>query len=132
MWISDIEVMILSKTKKYVFDKLNKKHPKMLFTTSDRYSDIPSFPVVMLRDVGSSERGNDLENTFINTYLCTVQVDVIDNVSQNNTKEIMRHVIDVMKKMSFSIASAPTTDNKDGTYRIVARFRREIGWDDVL
>ena len=132
MWISDIEPMVLAKVKKHVVDKLKNKYPKLLFSSSDKYSSDPVFPIVMIRDLGSGESGNDLENTFINSYLCTIQVDVIDNVSQNNTKEIMRHVIDAMKKMSFSLVSAPTPDNKNETFRTVYRFRREIGWDDIL
>lgn len=132
MWISDIESMILTRVKIGVEQKLETKYPNIFFTTSDRNQVNPRFPTVMLRDMGGAERGNDNENIHINAYLCTIQVDVIDNESQNRAKEVMRYVIDEMKKMSFSIMYAPTSDNKSDTYRVVARFRREIGWDDIL
>ena len=132
MWISDIESMILTRVKIGVEQKLETKYPNIFFTTSDRNQVNPRFPTVMLRDMGGAERGNDNENIHINAYLCTIQVDVIDNESQNRAKEVMRYVIDEMKKMSFSIMYAPTSDNNSDTYRVVARFRREIGWDDIL
>lgn len=132
MWISDIEPMIFTKVKVSVTEKLKTKYPNIHFTTSDKTEDNPRFPTVMLRDIGSNERGNDLENVFINAYQCTIQVDVIDNQTQKRAKEVMRYVVDEMKKMSFSIISAPTPDNKSESYRLVSRFRREIGWNDIL
>ena len=132
MWISNIESMILTRVKVGVEEKIKTKYPNILFTASDRYQGDARFPTVVIRDLGSSERGNDLENTHINAYQCTIQVDVIDNESQNRAKEVSRYVVDEMKKMSFSMVSAPAPDNKSDTYRVVARFRREIGWDDIL
>lgn len=132
MWISDIESMILTRVKIGVKQKLETKYPNIFFTTSDRNQVNPRFPTVMIRDMGGAERGNDNENIHINAYLCTIQVDVIDNESQNRAKDVMRYVIDEMKKMSFSIITAPISDNNSDTYRVVARCRREIGWNDIL
>ena len=132
MWISDIETIMLTKVKNYVTRKVKIKYPNLFFTTSDRNQSNPKFPTVMIRDLGSAERGNDLENIHINAYQCTIQVDVIDNESQNRAKEVMQHIIDEMKKNSFSIITAPMQDNNYDTYRVVSRFRREIGWNDTL
>ncbi len=132
MWISDIESMILTRVKVGVEQKLKTKYPNIFFTTSDKNQSNPRFPTVMIRDIGGGERGNDNENIHINAYLCTIQVDVIDNESQNRAKEVMRYVIDEMKKMSFSIIYAPTPDNNSDTYRVISRLKKMIGSDDVL
>lgn len=132
MWISDIESIVLARVKSNVMEKLKTKYPNLFFTTSDRNQSDPKFPTVLLRELNSAERGNDLENTHVNAYQCMIQVDVIDNLSQSRAKEVMRYILDEMKKMSFSIIQASTPDNNSDTYRVVSRFRREIGWNDIL
>ena len=132
MWISDIESIVLARVKSNVMEKLKTKYPNLFFTTSDRNQSDPKFPTVLLRELNSAERGNDLENTHVNAYQCMIQVDVIDNLSQSRAKEVMRYILDEMKKMSFSIIQASTPDNNSDTYRVVSRFRREIGWNDTL
>ena len=132
MWISDIESIVLARVKSNVMEKLKTKYPNLFFTTSDRNQSNPKFPTVLFRELSSAERGNDLENTHVNAYQCMIQVDVIDNLSQSRAKEVMRYILDEMKKMSFSIIQPPTPDNNSDTYRVVSRFRREIGWNDTL
>lgn len=132
MWISDIESMIFTRIKKNIGEHLKNKYPNIFFTSSDKNEFEPKFPTVLIRDIGGIEKGIDLENNNINAYQCTIQVDVIDNVSQSRAKEVMRYVVDEMKKLRFSVAISPHSDNKADAYRSVARFKREVGWNDIL
>lgn len=132
MWTSDIESMVFTRVKAKGNNALKSKYPNIYFTTSDKTQKQPQFPTVYLHEVGSVERGMDLENTEINAVLNTIQVDVTDNESQGRVKEVMNNIVKTMKSMGFTVISLPEFQNTNDIYRQTARFRRMIGKGDLL
>lgn len=132
MWISDIESKIFTRVKVLGNKTLKEKYPDIYFTDSDKTQTNPKFPTVYIHSTGGPEKNTDLENTTINSILCTLQIDVTDNQSQSRAKEVMDEVVGIMKKMSFTVNGTPQSDNTDSTYRQIARFRRTIDWNDTL
>ena len=132
MWTSDLSSIIFTKIKVQFSISIKKKYPDLYFTNSDKVQKLPKFPTVYIHEMGSAERGNDLENSEINAALSTFQIDVTDNQSQNRANEVMGEVVRIMKSMRFSVVTMPEFQNTDSAYRSVARFRRAIAENDIL
>lgn len=132
MWTSDISSIVFTRIKAEGNKALKTKYPNIDFTASDRSRADPQFPTVLVREIGSIERGQDLEGSFINAVLCTFQIDVSDNVNQNRAKDVMNEIVKIMKTMRFTATAMPEFQNTDSTFRCVARFRRMIGAGDIL
>lgn len=128
----DIESIVFTRIKYGVGNKLTSTYPKLNFTTSDRASTLPNFPTVYIHELGSAERGQDLEGTTINAILSTIQVEVTDNSDPANAKQVMDEVVKVMKTMRYEVNSMPEFNNTNEVYRRVARFRRIVGASDTL
>lgn len=132
MWTSDISSMVFTRIKSEGTNKLKTRYPDINFTASDRASTNPKFPTVLVQELGSSERGQDLDGTDVNAVLCTFQIDVFHNKKQTYTKDVMDEIVNIMKKMRFSVVAMPEFQNTDSTYRCVMRCRRMIGVNDIL
>lgn len=132
MWTSDISSMVFTRIKAEGTNKLKARYPDINFTASDRASTNPKFPTVLVQEIGSAERGHDLDGVSINAVLCTFQIDVIDNQTQNRAKDVINEIVNIMKKMRFSVVAMPEFQNTDSTYRCVMRCRRMIGVGDIL
>lgn len=132
MWTSNIFSMIFTRLKCDVSNALKTKYPDLFFTNSDKVKSEAKFPTVLVKEIGSTENGSDLENTAVNSIVCTVQIDTIDNRSQKRADEVMDRVVSVMKGLKFTIIAMPQFENTNETYRMTARFRRTIDWNDVL
>lgn len=128
----DIQSRVLSRVKNKYPESLRNKYPDTVFTTSDRVANNPKFPNVYVHEMGSQELGRDLQGTTINAIRSTIQIEVTDNVSMSNAKEVMSNVIMTMKSMRYEVISLPEFQNTQSVYRSVARFRRVIGAYDIL
>lgn len=132
MWTSDISSIVFTRVKVQFSSTIKAKYPDLYFTNSDKTQTTSKFPTVYVHEVGSSEQGQDLDNTGINAVLSTFQIDVTDSQSQARVNEVMDEVVRIMKSMSFSVAPMPEFQNTDNVYRSVARFRRAIGDSDIF
>lgn len=132
MWTSEISSIVFTRIKVEVLKSLKSKYPNIYFTNSDRAQTNPKFPTVYINEIGSTERGEDLEGTSINAVMATFQIDVTDNQSQNRASEVMSKIVGIMKSMRFSVIAMPEFQNTESTYRSTARFRRMIGQGDIL
>lgn len=128
----DIQTRVFSRIKNQYPAALITKYPETYFTTSDRVSQKPKFPTVYVHEMSSSELGRDLDGTTINAVRTTIQIEITDNVSMSNAKEVMNYVVIVMKAMRYELVTMPEFNNTPEIYRVVARFRRVIGSGDVL
>ena len=125
----------------FVFTKIKTEFSNDIKTrlsmTGENFSAVDStnkkavFPFVHVHSLTASEKGQDLEGNTINAGLFTFQIDVIDNKTQNRSREVMSEIVRIMKTMRFEIVAMPEFSS-DGTHRCVARFRRMIGSSDVL
>lgn len=101
------------------------------FSTTDSSNKKAVFPFVYVHLLPAMENAFDLERTTVNGGLFTFQIDVYDNQTQYRTRKVMGEIIRIMKRMRFDIVAMPETETKD-TYKITARFRRDISKNDVL
>ena len=128
----DIEARVYSRVKNKYPQNLKQKFPDTFFTRDNRVKDDPQFPTVYVHQLSSVEQGQDLQNDDICAILSTFQIEVTDNESMDNAKEVMDNVCKTMKSMRFSIVSMPEFRNTQDVYRIVGRFRRLIASLDTL
>lgn len=128
----DIQSRVFSRIKNKYPQSLKTKYPDTTFTTSDRVPESPTFPNVYVHELSSVERGRDLDGTSLNAVLSTIQVEVTDNESMSNAKEVMNNVVMTMKSMRYEVVVMPEFRNPQNLFKVVARFRRVIGAYDVL
>ena len=120
MWTSDIASMVFTRIKVEATKKLKSKYPNINFTTSDQVRTEPTFPNVYVKRLQGSERGQTLDGESVNSILSSFQIEVADIV------------FSIMKKMKYEAIGLPFQDNIDGVHRNVARYRRIIGYNDIL
>lgn len=123
----DIESKVFSRIKNKCPQALKTKYPNINFTTSDRVPTNPKFPTVYVHEISSSELADDLQGTSINALRSTIQIEVTDNESISNAREVMNYVVNTMKTMRYRVTLMPEFQNTSSVYRVIARFRRTIG-----
>ena len=112
-WVIDLESKVLSLVKGKTYNKLKKRYPQIMYTTSSISNDSQrNFPCVYVHELGGSEANSDLERTRINT--------------------IMAEIMDCLKKLMFNVKMSPYADNQSPIYRYVARFERTFDWNDIF
>lgn len=132
MWITEIDSVILSYLKNKG-KKLKEAYPDISFTDDDRAPIEPKFPNVFYKNISSPERGQTLDGKTVNALLHSVQIEVTDNGLTNIvTKEVMDKMCEYMKIKGYEIVGSPEFRNTSTVYRMVARFRRMIGANDVI
>lgn len=132
MIFADIESIVFSRVKNSVNKKLKKKYPNLSFTTSNKIGANVKFPYCYIHLINSSETYMDTEGENVNAVSTTFQIEVNDLDSQDRAKEVSFEIAEVMKKMRFRLIGFPYADNTDSNFRIISRFRRTIGYDDIL
>ena len=132
MWTDNIETTVFSRVKIEGTIALKKAFPNINYTAENASDDEPKFPSVYVQELPSSEVGQDLEGTAINGILSSFQVDVSDNDNKQNCKKVMGKVIESMKKVRFEVTSMPIYRKENNVWIATARFRRAIGFNDIL
>lgn len=132
MWTSEIPSIVFTRIKTEGLKKLKSKYPNIQFTTSSKKATDSKFPTVYVKRMQGSERGQTLDGTSVNAILSTLQIEVTDDVSDVRAQEVADVVYGIMKSMRYEAIGEPFPDNDDSTYRNVARYRRIIGYNDIL
>lgn len=133
MWTMDIGSAVLSKLRSKGTKALVNDYPNINFTDSDRASSTPKFPTVYYHEISSPETGQTMDGASLNGVLYSVQIEVTDNGTTSlTTKTVMSKVVDIMKEMRFQVVGTPEFQNTQNVFRMVARFRRTIGYNDVI
>ena len=133
MWATEIDTTVLSRLRSRGYADLRKNYPNINFTDDDRAPIDPKFPTVFYINISSAERGQTLDGKSVNAILHSVQIEVSDNSQTNATvKEVMSKICDYMKDMRYEVVNMPFFQNTDTVFRMVARFRRTIGANDVI
>lgn len=133
MWATEIDTTVLSRLRSRGYADLRKNYPNINFTDDDRAPTTPKFPTVFYINISSAERGQTLDGKSINALLHSVQIEVSDNSQTNATvKAVMSKICDYMKDMRYEVVNMPFFQNTDTVFRMVARFRRTIGANDVI
>ena len=132
-WVIDLESKVLSLVKGKTYNKLKKRYPQIMYTTSSISNDSQrNFPCVYVHELGGSEANSDLERTRINTIVAGFQIEVYSNTSQLDCRTIMAEIMDCIKKLMFDVKMSPYADNQSPIYRYVARFERTFDWNDIF
>ena len=133
MWATEIDTTVLSRLRSRGYADLKKEYPNINFTDDDRAPIDPKFPTVFYINISSAERGQTLDCKTVNALLHSVQIEVSDNSQTNATvKAVMSKICDYMKDMRYEVVNMPFFQNTDTVFRMVARFRRTIGANDVI
>lgn len=133
MWATEIDTTVLSRLRSRGYAGLKKSYPNINFTDDDRAPIDPKFPTVFYINISSAERGQTLDGKTMNALLHSVQIEVSDNSQTNATvKAVMSKICDYMKDMRYEVVNMPFFQNTDTVFRMVARFRRTIGANDVI
>ena len=103
-WVIDLESKVLSLVKGKTYNKLKKRYPQIMYTTSNISNDSQrNFPCVYVHELGGSEANS-----------------------------IMAEIMDCLKKLMFDVKMSPYADNQSPIYRYVARFERTFDWNDIF
>lgn len=132
MWTSDIEYKVLAKLRVEGTKKLKSKYPNINFTNEDTASDVPLFPTVYIKKLPGAETGEDLERTFVNGYVSGFQIEVITNTTDRDAQTVADVCYGIMKSMAYSMVGEPVPNNTATTKRNVARYQRNIDYNDIL
>lgn len=130
-WFAEIESRVFTQISYMLTERENAPYPDMKCTTVSQ-NTVVNFPTMYIHELQPVEMGNDLVNQTVNAVLSTFEIQVWDNVSEKNCRDILTASILEMKKLGFSVTMFPnvTTDSKIAWG--VARFRRMIGAGDSL
>lgn len=137
MWNNDIPSIVFTKMKLYTSKKLNERYPNKYnstnYTRQSRSQTNAKFPTIMFKCLQGAETGADLNGDTVNVVISYFQIDVITNTSQTDAYNIADVVMDAMKTMRYQLVGGLIIDDSDeSTYRVISRYRRLIGHDDVL
>lgn len=130
-WFAEIESRVFTQISYMLTERENAPYPDMKCTTVSQ-NTVVNFPTMYIHELQPVEMGNDLVNQTVNAVLSTFEIQVWDNVSEKNCRDILTASILEMKKLGFNVTMFPnvTTDSKIAWG--VARFRRMIGAEDTL
>ena len=78
------------------------------------------------------ESGSDLDGEDVNAVISSIQIDVTTITSQTDAQNIADAVMEAMKNVRYRIVGDMFSDNDATKYRIVMRFNRLIGHDDII
>lgn len=132
MLLDMIESQTFSLIKAKMPDNIKKNYPDLDFTTSDVNPTQPKFPTVYVHLMESPESGMSTEGEDVEAVLATIQVDVIDNKNQARATEIGREALKIMKSLRFHAVVMPFSQDTEGVFRNIARYRRMIGNNDIF
>jgi len=132
LWTTDIEYLVLAKLRAIVGKKLKADYPNLNFTNEDTASTQPKFPTVYIKRLPGGETSQDLERTSINGIVSGFQIEVTTNTKQRDAQVVADECCLVMKSMSYEMIGEPVPDNTPQIKRVVARYRRNVDYNDIL
>jgi len=111
---------------------MQKKYPKLECTTKNENGLPAKFPTLFLHELTPIERGMDLENKTINAVMCTIEIQVWTNTTEDDCRKIIADAVSQMKDLQFNVIELPVVQMGDKIAWGVARCRRMIGNGDIL
>ena len=133
MWVNDIQTSVFSRIQSRTTAQFKKRFPDIFFTKSARLNKDATFPTIYVKKLQGAERGQTLEGTSINATLSSFQIEVTDNGENDSVaNEIAWFICGVMKSMRYQMMGEPITEETDQTFRVIARYQRIVGFNDIL
>lgn len=128
----DYESKVVTRLTYYLEKEYSARFPDLQVVTDDLITRPSKWPTVWCRAIQNVERDRDLEADRINGVMSTFQIEVYDNASQENAKDVGNSVTAIMKSMAFDGIQLPEKDTVSGVWRVIGRYRRYIAADDAL
>ena len=128
----DYESKVVTRLTYYLEKEFSARFPDLQVVTDDLITRPSKWPTVWCRSIQNVERDRDLEADRINGVMATFQIEVYDNASQENAKDVGNSVTAIMKSMAFDGIQLPEKDTVSGVWRVIGRYRRYIAADDAL
>lgn len=129
-WIFDVSSIVFTNIEYKVKKKLIGTYPNISFTTSNM-NKITKFPTVYFHEITGNEVGKDLANDEVNGISAAYQVEIYSDKDQETCRKVAKEVVKVMKSLHFS-TTTPVFQNESTTYRLILRFNRFIGSEDIM
>lgn len=132
-WYASIEAVILTKLREIVDPIIATRYPDDTFywTTQQEVNHSAEFPTIYFRQIDSDQAGLDLEGTTVNALLARFQCEVYSPL-EDQAKDVAYIVMYAMVSMGFESYFTPKGGySRDMVTRVVARYRRYIGVDDI-
>lgn len=132
-WIYEIPLKALGVIKREITEETKTK----LNITDKNFSTVGSsdtpavFPFIYLKTLPTSEVGRTFD-TAISGVNVGFQVEVIDNKTQQNARNVMIEISDILTKYGFMSRDFGFYEDTKDTHRLVSRFERVIGDGDTL
>lgn len=130
-WIYEIPLKALGVIKREITEETKLNITDKNFSTVGS-SDTPAvFPFIYIKTLPSSEVGRTFD-TAISGVNVGFQVEVIDNKTQQNARNVMIEISDIFTKYGFMSRDFGFYEDTKDTHRLVSRFERVIGDGDTL
>lgn len=132
-WYMMIPLMVFTKLKQN-FSQTIKDTYKMTdknFSTVGSSDTSAVFPFVYFKTLPASEVGSTLD-AGVNGGNFGFQIEVTDNKTQSNARNVMKEISRVMVDMGFKAQGFGSFEDTNDTHRTISRFQRIIGANDKL
>ena len=123
---------ILSRIFTQVSYMMKKKYSTLNCTTKGENLGDAKLPTLYMRELPAIETANDLDNTTVNSILCTIEIQVFTKNDETLCKALMNDAVVEMKRFRFNVTAMPVVETQDTVSKGVARFRRMVGSGDIL
>lgn len=132
-WTIDLDNIIYTAIKTKLLNAFQPKYPDFYVTNSSVSPDVARFPTVFIQPISNTEAGETLEGDVICGVNYGLQIEVTTKAADISVaKAVMSEAVGIMKGMLFRGGQLPLYENTKDTYRMIARFRREIAEGDSL
>lgn len=131
-WLLDMDAKVYSIIKAKAEKPIKKLHPNVFFTNSSANPTTTRFPTIYFKNIGTIETGETNEADTIECAVFTYEIQVKINTDVDDYKEVMLQIIEAFNSLKFRLVTMSDPIYGDDILTGVARFRREIGKDDIL
>lgn len=133
MWTSAIFDSVYSRIKANGTIILKPTYSTINFNDVTPSAEKIKYPCVVIKELLGNESGKDFEGT-VNGVWSSFQIEVMTNTKMRDARKIADVCFDLMNKMGYRAIGTPIPDENIelNDYRVIARYRRNVGSNDVL
>lgn len=132
-WAFDIKTLIPTLIKARTQTQLQKKYPKIRYTSEQELDGNPVFPTVYIALESQQERGRNFEGNEINAVYATFQLKVQTNTSRADCDNVTNTILLFIKSMKEDFEISNTLQTKaNKIYVSTTRFAGTIAANDRL
>lgn len=133
MWTSSIFDSVFSRIKANGTLILKPTYSTINFNDVTPSAEKIKYPCVVIKELSGNETGMDFEGD-VNGIWSSFQIEVMTNTKMRDARKIADVCYDLMNEMGYRAIGTPIPDEniKLNDYRVIARYRRNVGGNDIL